>query len=188
MSRALWMLLETAGSLLVTACMLRAYAQWAQIHPRNPLIQFLAAITDWLVRPLRRVLPAQRGVDWACIAAAFGLALLLAATFAFLFAAPLTAAGQVPNFGSVMLLACVWVLRWSLYALMALLVLQVVLSWVNPHAPMAPAVDQLVRPFLAPVRRIVPLVGNFDLSPLVVFVLIQAALMLLDPLSYALLL
>ena len=186
MSRALWMLIETAGSLLVTACLLRAYAQWTQVHPRNPLIQFLTAVTDWLVRPLRRVLPSRRGVDWACIAAALGLALLLALLFAFMFAGPLTALGRVPNFGSVLVLACVWVVRWSLYALLGLLILQVVLSWVNPHAPMAPAVDQLVRPFLAPVRRIVPLVGNFDLSPLVVFVLIQALLLLLDPVLHSL--
>ena len=188
MSRALWMLIETAGSLLVTACVLRAYALWVHVHPRNPLVQFLTAITDWLVRPLRRVLPVRRGIDWACIGAALGLALLLAAGFAFVFAAPLAAGGRIPNFAGVLLLACVWVLRWSLYALMGLLLLQVVLSWVNPDAPMAPAVDQLVRPFLAPVRRIVPLVGNFDLSPLVVFLLIQAALVLLDPLAYSLLL
>ena len=185
MSRALWMLIETAGSLLVTACMLRAYAQWAQVHPRNPLLQFLAAVTDWLVRPLRRVLPARRGLDWACIVAALGLALLLALLFAFMFAAP--AAGGVPNLGAVLVMAGVWVVRWSLYALLGLLVLQVVLSWVNPDAPMAPAVDQLVRPVLAPVRRVVPLVGNFDLSPLVVFVLIQVLLLMLDPLAYSLL-
>lgn len=180
------MLIETAGSLLVTACLLRAYAQWAQVHPRNPLLQFLTAVTDWLVRPLRRVLPSRRGVDWASIAAALGLAVLLALLFAVLFASPLNALGRMPNLGSVLVLACIWVVRWSLYALLGLLILQVVLSWVNPHAPMAPAVEQLVRPVLAPVRRVVPLVGNFDLSPLVVFVLIQALLMLLDPVLYSL--
>lgn len=183
MLSVLWMLIETAGSLLVTACILRAYAQWVRVHPRNPLIQFLVAITDWLVRPMRRVLPSHRGIDVASIVAALSLALLLAGLRALLFAEPLTAMGRAPHVGSVALLACVWTLRWSLYALMGLLMLQVVLSWVNPDAPMAPAVDQLVRPFLAPVRRIVPLVGSFDLSPLVVFVLIQAALMLLEPLA-----
>ena len=179
------MLIETAGSLLVTACVLRAYAQVVRAHPRNPLVHFVVAVTDWLVRPLRRVLPSQGSMDWPSIAAALLVAVLLAVAFVFFFAGPLAAAGRVPDFGAVVLLAVGWTIRWSLYALMGLVLLQAVLSWVNPDAPLAPAVDQLTRPFLAPIRRIIPLVGGFDLSPLALFVVIQVLLALIDPIALA---
>jgi hypothetical protein len=44
-------------------------------------------------------------------------------------------------------------LRWALCLVLWLTLLHVVLSWVNPHAPIAPAVSILVRPFLAPFQR-----------------------------------
>lgn len=183
--RALWMLIETVGSLLVTACLLRAWAQWVQVHPRNPLLQFLIAVTDWIVKPLRRVVPGMRGVDWASIVAGLLISLSLATGFVLLTGSALEATQRAPGAGAVLVLALVWMVRWSLYALMGLLILQVIMSWVNPNAPMAPAVDQLVRPFLAPFRRFIPLVGNFDLTPMVLFLLIQFALMALEPLAFA---
>jgi YggT family protein len=54
-----------------------------------------------------------------------------------------------------------------------------VLSWVNPHAPIAPTIDALTQPFLSPIRRFVPLIGGVDLSPLVLILLLQLALTML---------
>jgi len=61
----------------------------------------------------------------------------------------------------------------------------VVFSWVNPHAPMAPLFEAIARPFLRPLRRVLPLLGRFDLSPLVLLVLLQVALILLAGLRAA---
>jgi YggT family protein len=58
-------------------------------------------------------------------------------------------------------------------------VLLAVLSWVNPHAPIAPTVDALTQPFLSPIRRVVPLIGGVDLSPLVLILLLQVLLTML---------
>jgi YggT family protein len=57
--------------------------------------------------------------------------------------------------------------------------LHVVLSWVNPHAPIAPAVSMLVRPFLAPFQRALPLVGGLDLSPIAVILIVNVMLIVL---------
>jgi YggT family protein len=50
----------------------------------------------------------------------------------------------------------------------------------NPYSPVAPLLDALTRPFLRPIRRVVPPLANVDLSPLVLIVLLQ---ILLIPLS-----
>ncbi len=178
MHQALWLLLDTLGSLLATACVLRAYLNWLGLGPRNQIGQFVVAITEWIVRPLRGVLPAARkgirSLDWASLAAALLLAIVLAAAYVMIFGR-----GRAPVFGAVVLLAFVWLVEWSLWLLTALVLLLAILSWVNPHAPIAPTIDALTQPFLSPIRRAVPLVGGVDLSPLVLILLLQVLLTLL---------
>jgi YggT family protein len=174
MMSALWLLIETVGSLLATACVLRAVAWSQNLSARNPLMQFVIAITDWIVKPLRRIVPASRRVDWASIAAALILALVLAFFYSVLLLA------RSPMFGGVFFIALFWLCKWTVYLLIGLLLLQAVLSWVNPQAPIAPVIDALTRPFLAPVRRFIPLIGGVDLSPLVLIVVAQALLMVLE--------
>ncbi|HLS54611.1 MAG TPA: YggT family protein [Zeimonas sp.] len=179
MYQALWLLLETLGSLLATACVLRAYLNWLGLGARNQVGQFVIAVTEWIVRPLRGVLPAARkgprSVDWASLLAALVLAIVLAIVYIMIFGR-----GRTPAFGAVVLLAVFWLVKWSLWLLTAMVLLLAVLSWVNPHAPIAPTIDALTQPFLAPIRRIVPLIGGVDLSPLVLILLLQLALTLLQ--------
>ncbi|MCL4183445.1 MAG: YggT family protein [Burkholderiaceae bacterium] len=179
MNQALWLLLETLGSLLATACVLRTYMNWLGLGARTQIGQFVIAVTEWIVRPLRGVLPAARkgprSIDWASLAAALLLAIVLAILFVLIFGR-----GRTPAFGAVVLLALFWLVKWSLWLLTALVLLLAVLSWVNPHAPIAPTVDALTQPFLAPIRRVVPLIGGVDLSPLVLILLVQLLLTLLQ--------
>lgn len=181
MSRALWFLLETLGSLLATACVLRAAAMRFQLPPRNPISQFVIAVTDWLVRPLRRLLPVTRGTDWASLGAALVVALALAMVWAVLYGR-----GSDPMWGAVIPLALFWLVKWSIYLLMGLVLLHAILSWVNPDAPIAPTLELLTRPFLAPVRRVVPLIGGVDLSPLILLVLAQLVMTLFEQLFVSL--
>lgn len=173
-----WLLLETAGSLLATAFLLRAAAWRVQLSARNPLVQFVIALTDWLVKPVRRMLPATRTTDWASLAGALLIALVLAIVRSLLAGGTMRA----PALGAVLLLAVFWLLKWSLYLASTLVIVRAVLSWVNPHAPLAPAVERLTEPLLAPVRRVIPTVGGVDLSPLVVIVVAQFALMTIESL------
>lgn len=176
MSRILWLLIETLGSLLAVACVLRAYAHRIHLNPRNPISQFVSALTDWLVNPLRRLIPPGRMMDWASVVAAVLVAVLTALLF-FVVVGGVT----VPNPGHVLFLAAIWLVRWTIWLMIGLVIVQAILSWVNPYAPLAPAIQQLTHPFLAPVRRFVPLIGGVDLSPLVLIVVLQVLLMVVDP-------
>jgi len=172
MSQTLWFLIETLASLLATACILRAYMNWVGVLSRDPIGQFIIAVTDWLVRPLRRVVPGgSRAIDWASVAAGALVALLLA----FIYLSLIGRLGPAA-IGAAVVFAIYYLLKWSLYLLMGIVLLSAVLSWVNPQAPIAPTLNALTRPFLAPVRRIIPLVGGVDLSPLVILIVVQLLL------------
>ena len=81
MSPVLWMLLETVGSLFAAACMLRAYAWRCHLNPNNPLSQFVNALTEWLVKPLSKLVRPTRNWNWPALIAALLVALLVAVLF-----------------------------------------------------------------------------------------------------------
>jgi len=174
MSPVLWMLIETVGSLFAAACILRAYAWRMHLNPNNPLSEFVNALTDWLVKPLGRMIPAKRNWNWPALLAALLVALLVAILFFVL-------RGVYPMPGPVLGLGVIWLMRWTLYLLMGILILMAVISLINPYAPLAPALNQLSDPLLAPIRKVLPLIGNFDLSPLVAIIVIQILLALIHP-------
>jgi YggT family protein len=175
MKDALWLILYSLVSFVGSACLLRAWGNRIPGSLRNPLGLFVMAVTDWAVKPLRKFVPSNKGVDWSSLVAALLIALVLAAAYMVI-----NSAGRIPNLGVIVILALLWLVKWALYTAIGLLIMMAVLSWVNPNAPMAPAVNQWVQPLLAPFRKIIPSVGGFDLSPLVVILLIQAALLLLE--------
>jgi len=173
------LLIQTAFGIFVYALLLRFYMQWLRAPFRNPVGQFVSALTDWIVKPVRRFVPGLLGLDLATFLIAwFTEALLLLLVYWLRgFALPGT-----PGIAAGMLftVAALELLRASLYLLIGVIIVQVVISWVNPYAPLAPVFDALTRPFYAVFRRFVPAIGNVDLSPLLVLVVAQVLLILLD--------
>jgi YggT family protein len=159
----LQLIIDAAAGVLGAALMLRFWMQAIRVRPPAAVAQFTFTLSDWLVKPLRRLVPGVGGYDWASLIGAF-LVVLLAQTLYF-------AIGF--SFDMVLKMALFRFLTWILYGLMALLIVEAIFSWVNPHAPLAPFVRALNDPLLRPLRRIVPLVGGLDLSMLVAIVLLQ---------------
>ena len=167
------LLIETAAALFGAALLLRLYMNWVGMPARNPLAQFVIALTDWAVRPLRRLTPPAGRLDLATLVAVLLLALLALAL------TDLVARGLV-YWDRALILTPLTVLRWALNLVFWMTIIHVVLSWVNPHAPIAPAVSVLLRPFLAPFQRVIPLIGGIDLSPLALIVLVNVLLLVLN--------
>ena len=80
----------------------------------------------------------------------------------------------------VLVLALFGVIRLAISAMTALIIIYAILSWVQTDSPMADVVDRLASPLLRPIRRLIPLVGGIDLSPLALLVVLQVASMLLQ--------
>jgi YggT family protein len=182
LSGALVFLIETAFGLFVVALLLRFYMQWVRAPYRNPLAEFLRALTDFMVVPARRVVPGLFGLDLATFALAW--LIQLAEIFIVMQLRGFEpAAGAGSAFAWLVLLALVVLAKVALFVLLVIVVVQVALSWLQPEGRWMPLLNSLTRPMLRPFQRRIPPVGNVDLSPLFALVVIQLLLML--PVAWA---
>jgi YggT family protein len=168
--------IETLANLFLVALLLRFLMQWTRASFQHPFGQFIIAITDFLVRPVRKAIPGYRGMDWASLLVAYALQTLVVVLLLVLDEFPfMVAEGHV--WGGLLLLALASLLRLALYLMIGLVFVQALVSWINPFSPIAPILHALTRPALAPVRRILPPVANVDLSPLAVFLVGEVLIM-----------
>ncbi|MFZ6638799.1 YggT family protein [Undibacterium sp. TC4M20W] len=146
--------------------LLRFWMQAQRIRPPASMAQAIFKLTDWLVHPIRRVIPGFAGYDWATLIGALLVALATAGFIVWL---------VLPVFmvEQVFIMAGIMMAQWIIYEIMALLLLEVLFSWVNPSAPFAPFVRALNEPFLKPVRKLIPAIGGLDFSPMIILILLQ---------------
>ncbi len=178
------LLLEVAVGLVGGACLLRLYMQYLGIsltaRSGNPLGTFIFALTDWIVLPLRRLVPSAGKWDMASLLAAF---LLELAQFSVLWLIGAMSASA----GQVVILAIFGVVRLALSAMTGLLIVYVVLSWVQTSSVFTTIIERLCAPPLAPLRRVIPLVGGIDLSPLALLLILQIGAIVLGAMQGAVL-
>lgn len=177
LSGALIFLVNTVFGLFTVALLLRFYLQWARAPHRNPVSEFLQALTDFTVRPARRVIPGLWGLDLATLALAW-LAQFLELFIESQIRGDQLGAQAGQAFAALLLMAAVMLLKIGLYIVMVAVIVQAVLTWINPYSPVMPLLNSMTRPFLRVFQRLVPPVGNVDLSPLFVIVIIQLLLIL----------
>jgi YggT family protein len=175
--QALTFLLDTLFGILTYSLLLRFAMQWLRAPFRNPLAQAVVALTDWAVKPMRRIVPAARGLDSA------SLLLAWLAQFAWLVAVRAIGGGLAAFDGATLatlaLLSCVELLKAALWLLIIAVFVQAILSWVSADGQFAGVLNALTFRFLTPIRRrIPPIGGTLDLSPLILIVIAQLVLML----------
>lgn len=174
----LTLIVDTIAGVLGGVLLLRFWMQVVRVRPPSAIGQFTFQLTDWLVRPLRRLLPGIGGYDWASL---LGALLVIVVAVAIDLALELR---LVPQY--LLLLTILRFFEWVFYGFMGLIILEAIFSWVNPHAPFAPFIRTLNEPLLNPLRRVIPLVGAVDLSPLAALILLQIGLRLVSWLVVAL--
>ncbi len=182
--RILAFLLETLFFVLIGAALLRAWMNYLRINMRAQPGIFVMAVSDWIVKPLRRVLPkavAQSRVDWASVLAAFVLALLYVLLSVLLLG---MLSGGVRDFSPTLLPALLlgalkMLLRVALQVAFIAVLAFAIISWVQPGSAMYVLLGRLTEPLLAPLRRVIPQIGGVDLSALVLLLLLQIGLMVL---------
>ncbi|QSP95916.1 YggT family protein [Marinobacter salinisoli] len=164
-------ILLIASTFYLTIVLLRFLLQLARADFYNPITQFAVKATNPLLRPLRRIIPGWGGIDGAALVLAI---LIQAATF-FLILIALN--GGIPAINPITLL--VWaflnvldlivkIYFWSVIAV-------VVVSWIAPGSshPAIQLVEQITEPVIRPIRNIMPSMGGLDLSPIVVFLILN---------------
>ena len=177
--QAIKYLLDVFFGLFTYALLLRFAMQLLRAPFRNPLGQAIIALTDWIVKPLRRILPGWKGLDWASLVATFLFQFLWLLAYRLLFGG-----FKFLGVGLVFLLAAtvLALVKAMLWLVIVVVLVQAVLSWVAPDGPLAGLLNALTFPFLRPIRKVLPpLGGTLDLSPLVVIVIAQLLLITAVP-------
>lgn len=162
------LIIDTAATLMAAVFLLRFWSQVARVRPPDSLVNFTLKVTNWLVLPLRRIIPGFAGYDWPCLIGAMLMACVAA----------IAAVWATPYFSVkfVLLISLQQLLNWMLYGLMGLLVLEVLYSWINPTAPLMPFIQSMNAPLLTPLRRIIPPIAGIDFSVLAALILLRVAL------------
>jgi YggT family protein len=165
-------LLNTVFTLFGAALLLRAWLQVVRLPPYNPVSNAVLQATNWIVLPLRRILHSTRKIDWASLVAA-----LLAALVYVVLMVVLTGADPLTLAPTLLIVAVLTLIKWALNLIIWMTILMALLSWLNPRSGAMPILYELTAPFLNPLRRVVPQLGGIDLSPILLFVIVQVLLM-----------
>ena len=161
-------LIQTFFGIYFILVMLRFLMQVCRVDYYNPLCQGIVKITDPAIRPLRKVLPTVRGVDFATLTVAFIvqliaviLVMLIVGGYPFL-----------PEYIAWVFLGMFSII-FDIY-FFALLIM-VISSWIAPYSnhPVLSLINQLTEPLCTPARKLLPPMGGIDFSIILVFVCIS---------------
>lgn len=176
LSQAGLYLVQVLFGFYILAVLLRLLLQLARADFYNPFAQFVVALTNPPLLPLRRLLPPAGGIDLASVVLLVGLQVLELYLLTWL------QAGRI-SLGGLVLLAAARLIELAVWVYIIAILIRVVLSWVNPYGmsrhPVGDLLYSLTEPMLAPARRLIPNLGGLDISPIAVFVLLQLTLILI---------
>jgi len=177
LNEALQFLFDTLLQPFAAILLLRFHLQWLRAPMRNPLGEMIMTLTNFMVLQARRLVPSVRGFDMATLLLAFAIEVAYLVATLVLQGMPI----DMPALGLLMW-ATVKLIKLSLYLLMGALFIQALLSWINPHSSMAGLLGVITQPFLLPLRRRIPPLGNVDFT--VLLLLITCQLILIVPLRW----
>lgn len=162
-------LIQTLFDLFIYVLILRFLLEMIHADYYNPLSQFSLKLTQWMVQPIRRIVPRSRHVDYATLILLFALEIIklyLVLSLKF---------GALPNFIGIFIMTIAELLEKFITFYFYAIIMRVILSWITPahHNPIFFIITQLTEPLLLPCRRLIPLIGGFDLSPLFALIILQ---------------
>jgi YggT family protein len=167
-------LTQVLFDLFLILLMLRFILQYMRVNFYHPVAQFVVKATSFLVVPVRRIVPGFWGIDFATLLVIIFIALLKATAFFFLSQKPFTPINY-SFYTSITLVDLI--ISLFFYAVL----IRVILSWVAPfsNSPVATLIYAITEPLLRRTRKIIPPIGGFDLSPLIVSIVLIALKILL---------
>jgi YggT family protein len=172
LSTALNFLLNTIFNMLTLLFLLRFFLQLFKAPFNNPLTYMVVSLTDFAVKPARRIIPSWGKIDLSTLVLALVTQLLLQFFLLWLRDLPISLVGNA-IWTSLIGMSLLGVFRTALDVFFYAILLQVILSWVSPQSPISGALNSLTKPILAPIQRILPTASGMDFSPVVALILIQ---------------
>ncbi|MGK0404659.1 MAG: YggT family protein [Oleispira sp.] len=168
------LIINTLVGLYLLLVVMRFLLQLVRADFYNPISQFIVKATNLPLIPLRKVIPGIGGIDVASIV----LALLVQAVAIVLI---LLLNGIQPPPLQVAMWSAIGILSLLLKVYFWGLLITVIASWVAPNSynPVLILINQILEPAMKPIRKIMPDLGGMDISPIIMFLLIQVLEILL---------
>lgn len=166
-------LIDALFGLYICAVLLRLMFQVVRADFYNPLCQAIVTVTNPVLRPLRRYIPALLTIDTAAVVLILALQLINTYLVTLVM-------GVSPNLGGLLVVAVAEIANKTVWILMAAVIAQIVLSWVSPggYNPVIGVIQALSEPLLRPARGLLPPLGGLDFSAMVVVIGLNLILML----------
>jgi YggT family protein len=166
------LIVHFAVGLVAGTCLLRMYMHLQRINLSssggNPLAPFVFSLTNWIVLPVRRLVPAIGRLDTASLVAAYAV---LLAKHSLLW----IITGATAHWLTLIIHSGFELVNIILSSLMWLVMGYALMSWFSAASDVRYLLAQLVEPLLRPIRRVLPHTGGVDLSPIALLLLIQIA-------------
>ncbi|MDG0797400.1 YggT family protein [Pectobacterium punjabense] len=160
-------LVKTLVDLYVMVLLLRIWMQWSRSDFYNPLSQFVVKITQPIVGPLRRILPSLGPIDSASLLLAF---ILTTIKYPLLL---LIQAGAISLSPMNLLVGFISLIKSAGYLVFWVIIIRSIMSWVSQgRSPIEYLLHQLTEPLMAPLRRIIPVMGGIDFSAMAVILIL----------------
>ena len=163
---ALIFLIRTLFDLYLFVLVIRLILAYVKASYFDPLTQFIAKLTDFIIKPTRRLIPNFGGIEWATLAWLFCLELIK------YFIIQMLSFGYTP-IGGLVLLVIGDIIGLIIQTFFYAILIQVVMSWVQPHSPITRTLQQFTSPIMRPFQRIIPLIGGIDISPIAALICLQ---------------
>lgn len=166
---ALVFIVNALSSLYLLVLLLRFWLPWLRADFRNPLAQGILKLTSPVIIPLRRIVPSFGRLDTATVVVAFVVQYLAILLIQLIIGASAT-------FSAISITAIVKLLMLSTNLFMFAIFVRIILSWISPgqYNPATAIITTLTEPLLRPVRRFIPALGGFDISPIFVIIALGA--------------
>ena len=176
---ALIFLLDSVATAFVAVLLLRFHLQATRASYNNPLSQFAITLSDFAVKPMRRIIPGLWGLDLATLTVAWLVEFSLIAFVELL-------AGRAAAFGlaftsGVALGALLETVKIALWMVILLQFMLFVISLANPYSPYMSLLNAMNRPFAARIQKMIAPIGNIDLSPMVIVLVCYVLVLFILP-------
>jgi YggT family protein len=172
LNNALLFLISTVFDLYLFILVVRVLLVYAGVNYFDPITQFIVRCTDFLVKPVRRIIPNIRGIEVA------SLIIMVALEFIkYLLIASLSFDSLSPV--GLFIIAIADTLKIILQTMFYSIIVQAVLSWVQPGSPMNNVLYKINAPIMRPIQRLCPTIGGMDISPIPAMILLQLLIIII---------
>ena len=172
MNSGLLFLISTVFDLFIFLLIVRLILVWSGASYFDPFTQLIVKLTDFVIKPLRRIVPNIRRYESASF-----LLIILLDTIKFFIICTITFG--FPNLVGILIMAAGDVIKGIMQIFFYAIILQAILSWVQPQTPINHLLMQVTAPMMQPLRRIIPRINGIDITPIPALIILQLLIIII---------